>query len=585
MKNIFNWFSNKKPILSPEVTKLTSELIELIFPDHKTRTPVAICHFGDIIIKEINNDGTSVYSILLIEYHNNTSKRDYHFHFKISIIALSEKRMLDFLNQSFNNQKSKEYILRYNLFDKATLEYGSLSNNEVYAYFGSNNYDISPKSQKLDIILYLQNIKAYIRNHPYAIKDVYPLNRLNEVTPPFINKLYYGYDHGKLDNTIYTCINLREFAVWNMVDPDLNSKIIQWENLNSLSISNLHVVDPEMLNIIHKLEFLTSLSITSSSKHYYKLEQIPPKLNKLRSLKELYLSGNIIKDWSEICKLKKIKILDLSNNQLENISANIKELKLLEELHLSNNKITQLPIELKELKNLKVLNINKNTIKELPDWIGELNNLESLDITQNQLDTLPESILQLNLKSLSIKKNKFKDLPQGFKKIKKRVLHLEERFKALYDDDVKAKIDKYPKGNCFFEKDFNFKLMIIQKLMYEDEVLLPKFDIWKFTETYTARKIDIEAEGYHKIPEAITYFKELAIPMELLIDITELNPDGGDEIHSQIIPFWDGEDNEFDVISIADIDYLPNLKRTNDMNFSKEIIKDLRQRKIKVSSY
>ena len=73
--------------------------------------------------------------------------------------------------------------------------------------------------------------------------------------------------------------------------------------------------------------------------------------------------------------------------------------------------------------------------------------------------------------------------------------------------------------------------------------------------------------------------------MDLLIDIKEMKPDGGDEIYGQLIPFWDGEDDQFDVESVEDIKHLPNLKATNSMNFSKELIKELRSRKIKVANY
>jgi len=73
--------------------------------------------------------------------------------------------------------------------------------------------------------------------------------------------------------------------------------------------------------------------------------------------------------------------------------------------------------------------------------------------------------------------------------------------------------------------------------------------------------------------------------MDLLIDFEELKLDGGDEIYRQIIPFWDGEDNQFDAKSVEDIKYLPNLRATNSMNFSKELIKQLRALKIKVATY
>ena len=58
-------------------------------------------------------------------------------------------------------------------------------------------------------------------------------------------------------------------------------------------------------------------------------------------------------------------------------------------------------------------------------------------------------------------------------------------------------------------KDFNFKLCVIQELMYQKCILTPKFDVWDFAKQYKARKINIEKEGYDIIPEVATYFKEL----------------------------------------------------------------------------
>jgi len=60
-------------------------------------------------------------------------------------------------------------------------------------------------------------------------------------------------------------------------------------------------------------------------------------------------------------------------------------------------------------------------------------------------------------------------------------------------------------------KDFNFKLAVIQRLMYEQNVLTPRFDVYEFVERYTARHIDIEKEGYGVIPEVRRYFKQLVL--------------------------------------------------------------------------
>lgn len=109
-------------------------------------------------------------------------------------------------------------------------------------------------------------------------------------------------------------------------------------------------------------------------------------------------------------------------------------------------------------------------------------------------------------------------------------------------------------------KDFNFKLAVIQKLMYERDVLTPRFDVYEFAEEYTARRIDIDEEGYDVIPEVRWHFEALEIPADTLLGIETLDQDGGDEIYMQLYPFWDGEDDVFNIRSAEDAALLPDLR-------------------------
>jgi hypothetical protein len=114
-------------------------------------------------------------------------------------------------------------------------------------------------------------------------------------------------------------------------------------------------------------------------------------------------------------------------------------------------------------------------------------------------------------------------------------------------------------------KDLAFKLAVVNHLMYERKLLgdplraeayLEKVRGLKEGEAYDV----IEEEGYEIIPEIKQYFEELEITEEMVQDIRKLESDGGDEIYLEIIPFWDGEDDVFDVKSAEDVDLLPNLK-------------------------
>lgn len=133
--------------------------------------------------------------------------------------------------------------------------------------------------------------------------------------------------------------------------------------------------------------------------------------------------------------------------------------------------------------------------------------------------------------------------------------------------------------------DFNFRLAIIQELMYEQD-LLPQFDVWEFCDQYTAREIDIEEEGYDVIPEVKAWFEVLPISREMAEQVTKLYFDGGNEVYGQIVPFWDGEDDLYDITQLTpeDLAQFPNLKTIDGtaLLMTEEVKETFRQAGIEV---
>ncbi len=108
--------------------------------------------------------------------------------------------------------------------------------------------------------------------------------------------------------------------------------------------------------------------------------------------------------------------------------------------------------------------------------------------------------------------------------------------------------------------DINFKLAVVQKLMYDKELLEPKFDIFRFAELYDGKEIDTESDTI--IKPALNWFKKLPVPKRLAAEIETIRSDGGDDVYMNIIPQWDGEDKVFCIKSITpeEIKQFPNLK-------------------------
>jgi hypothetical protein len=109
-------------------------------------------------------------------------------------------------------------------------------------------------------------------------------------------------------------------------------------------------------------------------------------------------------------------------------------------------------------------------------------------------------------------------------------------------------------------KDINFKLMVINVLMYEKNILKPKFDRKKFA---TSHGIDSWEEiDMLEVPAVLNYFEGLEISAADLAKVEEINQDGGDSIYMELAPAdWGGEDDRYCVRSAQDLTLLPNLKK------------------------
>lgn len=128
--------------------------------------------------------------------------------------------------------------------------------------------------------------------------------------------------------------------------------------------------------------------------------------------------------------------------------------------------------------------------------------------------------------------------------------------------------------------DLGFKLSIIQDLMYDQELLLPKFDLHEFAKWYSHRTIDLEKEGYEPISEVTQYFKDLPIPKRLATEVTEIYQDGGNDIYLNLIRFAEGYEDYWDIESIEDIHHFPNLKEATICYAKEGIVDELNKKGI-----
>ena len=88
-----------------------------------------------------------------------------------------------------------------------------------------------------------------------------------------------------------------------------------------------------------------------------------------------------------------LRKLDLDNNRLESLSADIGKLPSLRELRLNKNRLISLPEEIGSCENLRALCLRANRLRRLPNELGSCVELRLLDVRDNpQLSPLPASI-------------------------------------------------------------------------------------------------------------------------------------------------------------------------------------------------
>ena len=129
-----------------------------------------------------------------------------------------------------------------------------------------------------------------------------------------------------------------------------------------------------------------------------------------------------------------LEVLDLSNNQLSHLPADLGRLHQLKILFLSNNQFDHLPAVLAECPKLEMIGFKANQIKtvgenslplqtrwliltdnkieKLPDSMGQLSRLQKLALAGNRLSELPSSMANCrNLELARLSANKLSALP------------------------------------------------------------------------------------------------------------------------------------------------------------------------------
>ncbi|XP_034015537.1 leucine-rich repeat-containing protein 57 [Thalassophryne amazonica] len=130
---------------------------------------------------------------------------------------------------------------------------------------------------------------------------------------------------------------------------------------NFLQLRSLVLNSNRFTNIpseIGKLKKLETLSLNGN-----RILHLPPALSQLKALRTLSLAGNFISEFpSGLGTLRQLDLLDLSHNKIQNVPAEVSELQAIE-INLNQNQISVLSAEISLCPRLKVLRLEENCLE------------------------------------------------------------------------------------------------------------------------------------------------------------------------------------------------------------------------------
>ncbi|ORX56409.1 hypothetical protein DM01DRAFT_1406715 [Hesseltinella vesiculosa] len=182
----------------------------------------------------------------------------------------------------------------------------------------------------------------------------------------------------------------------------------QASRIVSLDVSrNLMIEIPE--DFVQLCKNLQQLRLTNND-----YVTVPMSTHKIKSLKQLNLSGNRLRelDHARLHEIHDLRALRVYNNRLDTLPPSFTSFTHLTGLYISNNSFTTFPEVICQIVSLESLDISFNKISMFPDEIGNLIRLETLSATANRVNgPLPPSFAKLQeLRELDVRQNFITDL-------------------------------------------------------------------------------------------------------------------------------------------------------------------------------
>ena len=188
----------------------------------------------------------------------------------------------------------------------------------------------------------------------------------------------------------------------------------QIEQLKELNLSDCKKINlPADSDLWKRLSSLKKLDLNNNA-----LRDLPAEMGALSSLEILFLSDNSLESVPIVIgKLKSLRVLSLRSNLIQELSATHLPSQLVW-LILTNNKIGNINANINGLKFLRKLMLSHNEIESIPVELGACKDLELVRLANNNISTIPREVLTLpKLAWISLSANPISTPPKKVEKV------------------------------------------------------------------------------------------------------------------------------------------------------------------------
>lgn len=183
--------------------------------------------------------------------------------------------------------------------------------------------------------------------------------------------------------------------------------------------------------------------------------------------------NNIVEISDKIASLTLLKEINLSHNSLRKIDRAMGKCIRLRKIDVSNNYLVSIPVEiLSKCKMLDSLHLQNNKLRDLPNEICDLNALEIVDVRNNNLEALPTKLhsIQCLKQILCQGNNEMTMIPRGMRGESGLVLWSLKLHQSFHDQITNANKE-------YIEMEQNGKNVLVKSIFLEEDVVKLKYTV------------------------------------------------------------------------------------------------------------